>query len=53
MGQAVVTHTFNASTGEAEAGQPGLQIKFQDNQGYTERLCIETDRQTKTDHNRE
>jgi len=42
--QAVVTHSFNPSTGEAEAGgslwvrgQPGLHLKFQDSQGYTER----------------
>jgi hypothetical protein len=38
----VVAHTFNLSTGEAEAGdfwvwgQPGLQSEFQDSQGYTE-----------------
>ena len=41
---AVVVHVFNPSTGEAEAGrflwvwdQPGLQSKFQDSQGYTEK----------------
>lgn len=33
-------HAFNASTREAEAGQPGLQIKFQDNQSYTENFIL-------------
>lgn len=44
----VVAHTFNPSNLEAEAdeshwvqGQPGLQIKFQDSQGYTVKLCLE------------
>ena len=33
----MVTHDFNPSTQEAEAGrgQPGLQSEFQDSQGYT------------------
>ena len=45
--RAVVTHTFNPSTWEAEAGgfwvrgQPGLQNEFQDSQGYTEKPCLE------------
>jgi hypothetical protein len=37
-------HTFNPSTSEAEAGlvwgQPGLQSKFQDSHGYTEKPCL-------------
>ena len=43
MGQAVVTHTFNPSTWEADAGvwgQHGLQSEFQDSQGYTEKSCF-------------
>jgi hypothetical protein len=52
-------HTFNPSTWEAEAGgflssrgQPGLQSKFQDSQGYTKKPCLEkqktkTNKQTK------
>jgi hypothetical protein len=27
-------------------GQPGLQSKFQDSQGYTEKPCLETNKQT-------
>ena len=49
---AVVAHSFNPSTWEAEAspslciqGQPGLQSKFQDNQGYTEKPCLEKPRE--------
>ena len=50
----VVAHTFNPSTLEAEAGgslwvwdHPGLQIEFQDNQGYVERPCVKnTKKQT-------
>jgi hypothetical protein len=45
--RAVVAHTFNPSTWEAEAGgflsfqgQPGLQSEFQDSQGYTEKPCL-------------
>jgi hypothetical protein len=37
----MVAHTFNPSTREAEAGQPGLQSEFQDSQGYTEKPCLE------------
>jgi hypothetical protein len=40
----MVAHTFNPSTGKAEAGgflsQPGLQSKFQESQGYTEKPCL-------------
>jgi hypothetical protein len=37
----VVTHAFNPSTREAEAGgQPCLQSEFQDSQGYTEKPCL-------------
>jgi hypothetical protein len=39
--QCPVVHTFNPSTWEAEAGQPGLQSEFQDSQGYTEKPCLE------------
>ena len=28
-------------------GQPGLQSKFQDSQGYTEKPCFETNKQNK------
>jgi hypothetical protein len=51
----VVAYAFDPSTWEAEAeaadfwvrGQPGLQSEFQDSQGYTEKLCLETNKQTK------
>jgi hypothetical protein len=39
-------YPFNTSTQETEAGgswvqgQPGLQSKFQDSQGYTEKPCL-------------
>jgi hypothetical protein len=39
-----VAHAFNPSTLEAEAGRflsSGLQSEFQDNQGYTEKPCLE------------
>ena len=43
-----MVHAFNPSTREAKAdgslwvqGQPGLQSKFQDNQGYKEKICLE------------
>jgi hypothetical protein len=42
----MVERTFNPSIWEAEAGkflsrgQPGLQSKFQDSQGYTEKPCF-------------
>jgi hypothetical protein len=49
--RAVVAHTFNPRTWEAEAeaeaggflnrGQHGLQSEFQDSQGYTEKFCLE------------
>jgi hypothetical protein len=28
-------------------GQPGLQSEFQDSQGYTEKPCLKTNKQTK------
>ena len=37
--QAVVAHTFNPSTREAEV-DPGLQSEFQDSQSYTEKSCL-------------
>ena len=43
----MVAHAFNLSTWEAKAGdlqvqgQPGLQNKFQDSQGYTKKPCLE------------
>ena len=48
----VVAHTFNLSTQEAEAGRflssrPGLQCEFQDSQGYTEKPCLEKQKQNK------
>jgi hypothetical protein len=34
-------------------GQPGLQSEFQDNQGYTEKPCLEKSKQTnKTKQNK-
>jgi hypothetical protein len=33
----VVAHAFNPGT----RSQPGLQSKFQDSQGYTEKPCLE------------
>jgi hypothetical protein len=42
----MVAHAFNLNTQEAEAGrlgvqgQPGLQSKFQNSQGYTEKPCL-------------
>ena len=47
MSQAVVVHTFNPSTREAEVGgflssRPAcIQSEFQDSQGYTEKPCLE------------
>jgi hypothetical protein len=32
-------------------GQPGLQSEFQDSLGYTEKPCLETNKQTKKEHN--
>jgi hypothetical protein len=49
----MVAHTFNPSTWEAEAGgffvrgQPGLQSEFQDSQGYTEKPCLEKEKERK------
>ena len=42
----MVVHTFNSSAQEAQAevrfrGQPGLENKFQDSKGYTEKACLE------------
>jgi hypothetical protein len=52
---AMMVHTFNPRTWEAEAGeslgvqdQPGLPSEFQNSQGYTEKLCLE--KQNKTVH---
>jgi hypothetical protein len=50
---AVVVHTFNPSTREAEAGrflefEPGLQSEFQEGQGYTEKPCLEKQKNPKT-----
>lgn len=42
----MVIRAFNARTWDAEAGQPALQIKFRDNQGYKEGPCVEIDKQT-------
>ena len=53
----MVAHAFSPSTREAEAGgflsrgQSGLQSEFQDNQGYTEKPCLET-KQNKTKQNK-
>ena len=47
-GWAVVAHTFSPSTqrqSQAVGGQPGLQSKFQDSQGYTEKPCIQKSKQ--------
>jgi hypothetical protein len=43
---AVVAHAFNPSTWEAEAGgflrsRPAWSTEFQDSQGYTEKPCLE------------
>jgi hypothetical protein len=52
----MVAHAFHPSTWEAEAGRylslrpifdSGLQSKFQDSQGYTEKLCLEKQKQNK------
>ena len=42
----MVVHTFNLSTREGEAGQAGLQSKFQNKQGYTKKPCLEKQQQT-------
>jgi hypothetical protein len=53
----VVTHAFNPSAWEAEAGRflssksaSGLQSEFQDSQSYTEKPCLE---KTKTKANKQ
>ena len=52
--RAVVAHTFNPSTQEAESvdfwvqGQPGLQSEFQESLGYTEKPCL---KKTKKENN--
>lgn len=38
QGQGVRAHTFNPSTRKAEAGQPGLHSKLQDNQDHIKTL---------------
>ena len=55
----MVAHAFNASTRETEAGgfwvwgQPGLQSKFQDSQGYTEKLCLENNNNNNNNPNKQ
>jgi hypothetical protein len=47
-----VTHTFNPSTWEAETGgflrsrPTWSKSEFQDSQGYTEKPCLKTNKQT-------
>ena len=55
----LVANAFNASTQEAEAGEPlwvlgqfGLQSKFQDSQGYTEKLCLPKQKQKEEEEKR-
>ena len=50
----VVVHAFNSITQEAETskspkvqGQPDLQSKFQDSQGYMEECCLKKKQQQK------
>jgi hypothetical protein len=44
----VVGHAFNPSTWEAEAGGVScLQSEFQDSQGYTEKPCLEKEKNKK------
>jgi hypothetical protein len=49
----MVAHAFNPSSREAEAGEflssrpSGLQSKFQDSQGYTEKPCLKKQKQKK------
>ena len=45
-----MAHTFDPSIWEADFwvwGQPGLQSKVQDSQGYKEKPCLKTNKQTK------
>ena len=51
--------SFNASTHEAEVdgsvcvpSQPGVQSKFQDSQGYTEKPCFKIKKKTLSHENR-
>jgi hypothetical protein len=39
LNQAIVAHTFNLSTQEAETGQPGLQMGVSGTQGYIQKSC--------------
>jgi hypothetical protein len=49
-----VAHTFNPSTRRQRQadfwvrGQPGLHSEFQDSQGYTEKPCLEKQKNKKT-----
>jgi hypothetical protein len=48
----MVTHSFNPSTREAEAGRflslrPAWSTEFQDSQGYTEKPCLEKPKRKK------
>ena len=52
-------HAFNPSTWEAEAGgslwvqdQPVLQSEFWESQGYTEKLCLERQKNKQTNQNK-
>ena len=53
MRWAVVVHTFNPSTWEAEAGRflnsrpAGLQSEFQDSKSYTEKPCLGKEKKKK------
>jgi hypothetical protein len=53
----VVAQAFNPSTREQRQadfcvrGQPGLQSEFQDNLGYTEKLCFEKTKPNKQTNN--
>jgi hypothetical protein len=53
-----MAHTFDPSTGEAEAGrslrvhgQPGVWSEFQDSQDYTKKPCVGHDREGDTHTN--
>jgi hypothetical protein len=52
LSRAVVVHAFTPSTDRRQRqadlwveGQPGLQSKFQDSQGYTEKPCLRKTRE--------
>jgi hypothetical protein len=55
----VVAHAFNPSTWEAEAGRflssraACLQSEFQDNQGYTEKLCLKKNKTKQKNKNKQ